>query len=76
MDCHLLMVSKMVDVLSHDARDDDPNDEYMEESASDDSGSFQEAEDDFILCQYKKDIKLESLARRKPSKSGTKSKKR
>lgn len=51
-------------------------DEQLEDHGSDDSGSLPEPDDDMVLCQYQKDIKLEALARREPSKSGTKSKKR
>lgn len=70
-----MLVSKMVDALSHGERSEDHAEEDMEEEVSDASDSLLEADDDMILCQYQKDVKLESLAKREPSRRGTKTKK-
>lgn len=67
-DRHLLVVDKVVDALSNT----DQMDEQLEDHGSDDFGSLPEPDDDMVLYQYQKDIKLEALARREPSKSGTK----
>lgn len=70
-----MLVSKMVDALSHGERSEDHAEEDMKEEVSDASDSLLEADDDMILCQYQKDVKLESLAKREPSRRGTKTKK-
>lgn len=71
-DRHLRIVDKVVKVISHSEN----NEEEMEKLLSDDSRSLQEPEDDMILSQYQKDIKLKVIARRKPSKKLRKRKKR
>lgn len=52
---------------------DDPRDLGDDGSlqGSEDSGSLPEPEDDMILSHYQKDIKLEVLARRAPTKNKT-----
>lgn len=70
-DQHLLLVDKVLDYLSQK----DQRVEFMEEMASEDSGSLPKCDDDMILYHYQEDIKLEALARREPSKNGMKSKK-
>lgn len=60
-----------------DSKMDDPGGSEDGESllGSEDSGSLFEPEDDMILSHYQKDIKLEALARRAPTKNKARSKK-
>lgn len=50
-------------------------DDYGSVLGSEDSGSLLEPDDDMLFSHYHKDIKLEALARRAPSKNKTRSKK-
>lgn len=70
-DRHLGIVGKVVEAITHLEN----NEEEMEELSSDDSASPLEPDDDMTLLHYQKDIKLEAIARREPSKNATKKKK-
>lgn len=68
---HLLIVSKVVNTFSHSNQQE----ENIKDLASNDSSSLPEQDEDMSFCYFQKDIKLESPARREPSKSGSKPKK-
>lgn len=64
---HLLMVIRVKEALSQPLSKD--------QNMEDDTDSSMEPEDGMLLLQYQRDIKLETLARRDPSKGNTISKK-
>lgn len=70
-DRHLLVVEKVADTLAVSS----PGDQSMEDSSSEDMGYGQEADHDMIITHYQMNAKSEALARRAPSKRGTKPKK-
>lgn len=68
---HVITVDKLIRVLTNSSSAD----HAMEDSLSVVSGSSVELDDDMLLSQFQNEAKMEDLARRGPSKSGTKPKK-
>lgn len=70
-DQHLLAVAKMADALAESPH----SDQSMEGSSSDEFGPSFEVDDEMTLSHAQKALKSEAIARRAPSKRGTKTKK-
>lgn len=74
VDSHLFAVNKVANVLTSDQPGDLPL-EASSPSDSDYSDTIMEPDDNMILGHFQKDIKLEALARRDPSRGSSRSKK-